>query len=246
MGNESVGFGGVTVSGPDTEKSPGALPSHSRKTRSGFGGSAPIEAAIAARTQVRVKLRRRIGRERHKRAFKATSEGDNPWRISAKKSTATELWYDIYHKLHSLGMTLNLFTDYSLRVLMYAALPDRERFSLDEVSDAYGISRDHVAKVVQCLVHAGYLSSQRGRGGGISLARPASEIRVGDIVRDTDGQKPFVECFNPKTNTCRLIGRCRLQGVLGEALRAFQAVLDSYTLADLVSKPAPLSKILAA
>jgi Rrf2 family nitric oxide-sensitive transcriptional repressor len=143
-------------------------------------------------------------------------------------------------------MTLNLFTDYSLRVLMYAALPDHERFSLDDVSGAYGISRDHVAKVVQRLVHAGYLSTQRGRGGGISLARPASEIRVGDIVRDTDGQQPFVECFHPATNSCRLIGRCRLQGVLGEAMRAFQAVLDSYTLADLVAKPGSLSKILAA
>ncbi|HET6408751.1 MAG TPA: Rrf2 family transcriptional regulator [Chthoniobacteraceae bacterium] len=143
-------------------------------------------------------------------------------------------------------MTLNLFTDYSLRVLMYAALPERERFSLDDVSGAYGISRDHVAKVVQRLVHAGYLSSQRGRGGGISLARPADEIRVGDVVRETEGQNPFVECFDPRTNHCRLSGQCRLQGVLGEAIGAFQSVLDSYTLADLVGKPRTLSKILAA
>jgi Rrf2 family nitric oxide-sensitive transcriptional repressor len=143
-------------------------------------------------------------------------------------------------------MTLNLFTDYSLRVLMYAALPDHERFSLDDVSSAYGISRDHVAKVVQRLVHSGYLASRRGKGGGIFLARPAEQIRVGDIVRDTEGQQPFVECFHPATNTCRLIGRCRLQGVLGEAVRAFQSVLDSYTLADLVAVPRTLSKILAA
>jgi Rrf2 family nitric oxide-sensitive transcriptional repressor len=143
-------------------------------------------------------------------------------------------------------MTLNLFTDYSLRVLMYAALPGRERFSLDEVSSVYGISRDHVAKVVQRLVHAGYLNSQRGRGGGISLARAASEIRVGDVVRATEGQIPFVECFDQETNHCRLAGRCRLQGVLSEAVGAFRQVLDQYTLADLVAKPSPLSKILAA
>jgi Rrf2 family nitric oxide-sensitive transcriptional repressor len=143
-------------------------------------------------------------------------------------------------------MTLNLFTDYSLRVLMYAALPENQRFSLDDVSSAYGISRDHVAKVVQRLVHSGYLASRRGTGGGISLARPADQIRIGDIVRDTDGQNPFVECFHAETNTCRLIGRCRLQGVLAEAVRAFQSVLDSYTLADLVSKPRILSKALAA
>jgi Rrf2 family transcriptional regulator, nitric oxide-sensitive transcriptional repressor len=142
-------------------------------------------------------------------------------------------------------MTLNLFTDYSLRVLMYAALPDRERFSLDDVSSAYGISRDHVAKVVQRLVREGFLTSQRGRGGGISLAQPATEIRIGDVVRQTEGHSPLVECFHLPTNTCRLIGNCRLQGVLKEAVGAFQPVLDSYTLADLVSKPRPLSRILA-
>lgn len=141
---------------------------------------------------------------------------------------------------------MNLFTDYSLRVLMYAALPDRGRFSLDDVSSAYGISRDHVAKVVQRLVHSGYLTSQRGKGGGISLAKPAEEIRIGDIVRETDSHHPLVECFVAETNTCRLMGRCRLQGVLGEAERAFQAVLDSYTLADLVAKPKIIAKALAA
>jgi Rrf2 family nitric oxide-sensitive transcriptional repressor len=143
-------------------------------------------------------------------------------------------------------MTLNLFTDYSLRVLMYAALPEFERFSLDDVSSAYGISRDHVAKVVQRLVHAGYLTSQRGRGGGISLAKSATEIRIGDVVRETGGHSPFVECFDPGTNTCRLMGSCQLQGMLAKAVNAFQSVLDSYTLADLVSKPRPLAKILAA
>jgi len=143
-------------------------------------------------------------------------------------------------------MTLNLFTDYSLRVLMYAALPDRTRFSLDEVSNAYGISRDHVAKVVQRLVRAGYLASQRGRGGGICLARPAEEIRIGEIVRETEGPSPLVECFHPPTNQCRLSGHCQLQGVLAEALSAYRAVLDKYTLADLVSRPRNLMKILAA
>jgi Rrf2 family nitric oxide-sensitive transcriptional repressor len=166
--------------------------------------------------------------------------------MTAKKSWATELWYGVYHNPLPQSMTLNLFTDYSLRVLMYAALPDRERFSLDDVSSAYGISRDHVAKVVQRLVHVGYLTSQRGRGGGISLARPASEIRVGDVVRETQGHSPLVECFHPPTNTCRLMGSCRLQGVLREAANAFQSVLDRYTLADLVAKPRPLTKILAA
>jgi Rrf2 family nitric oxide-sensitive transcriptional repressor len=143
-------------------------------------------------------------------------------------------------------MTLNLFTDYSLRVLMYAALPGNERFSLDDVSSDYGISRDHVAKVVQLLVRKGYLQSQRGRGGGISLARPPEEIGVGAVVRDTEGAQPLLECFHPPTNGCRLIGRCRLQGVLGEALAAFYAVLDRTTLAHIVSNPLALTSALAA
>lgn len=142
-------------------------------------------------------------------------------------------------------MTLNLFTDYSLRVLMYAALPGNERFSLDAVSSAYGISRDHVAKVVQNLVHEGYLHAQRGRGGGISLALPAESIRIGAVVRQTESHQPLLECFHPPTNGCRLIGRCRLQGVLGEALAAFYTVLDRTTLAQLVAQPNTLLKALA-
>jgi Rrf2 family nitric oxide-sensitive transcriptional repressor len=143
-------------------------------------------------------------------------------------------------------MTLNLFTDYSLRVLMYAALPGHERFSLDAVSSAYGISRDHVAKVVQYLVRGGYLNSQRGRGGGISIAKPPSEIRVGTIVRETESNTPLLECFHPPTNGCRLIGRCRLQMVMRKALDAFFAELDEVTLADLTGNPQALLKALAA
>lgn len=142
-------------------------------------------------------------------------------------------------------MTLNLFSDYSLRVLMFAAMPGHERFSLDDVSSAYGISRDHVAKVVQHLVRMGYLNSQRGRGGGISLDRSADLIRVGEVLRETQGRTALVECFEPATNGCRLSGRCRLQSVLAEALDAFHNVLDRYTLADLVAKPRPLLQALS-
>lgn len=142
-------------------------------------------------------------------------------------------------------MTLNLFTDYSLRVLMYAALPGRERFSLDDVSSDYGISRDHVAKVVQFLVRAGYLSSQRGRGGGISLARSPEDIRVGAVVRETEGVTPILECFSPAMNSCRLAGRCGLQGVIGDALAAFYAVLDATTLAQIVTNRSALNEALS-
>jgi Rrf2 family nitric oxide-sensitive transcriptional repressor len=133
-------------------------------------------------------------------------------------------------------MKLSLFSDYSLRTLMYAALRD-DLFQLDEVTSAYGISRNHVAKVVHQLAKLGYLETQRGRGGGIRLARPAEGIRIGALVRETEGQTALVECFNATTNTCPINGSCRLKGLLAEAMTAFFASLDRYTLRDLVSGP---------
>ena len=131
-------------------------------------------------------------------------------------------------------MKLSLFSDYSLRVLMYAALKD-DSFLMDEVTAAYGISRNHLAKVVHNLANLGYLYTQRGRGGGIHLALPPGEIRLGKVVRETENQPVFVECFDPITNTCPIIGSCRLNGILAEALNAFYASLDQHTLDDLVS-----------
>lgn len=133
-------------------------------------------------------------------------------------------------------MKLSLFSDYSLRVLMYAALKGGP-FLLDEVTEAYGISRHHLAKVVNRLAKLGYLGTLRGRGGGIRLAQAAGGIRIGALLRNTEDQPVFVECFNPVTNTCPVAGSCRLQGILGEALREFYASLDRYTLQDLVTGP---------
>jgi Rrf2 family nitric oxide-sensitive transcriptional repressor len=133
-------------------------------------------------------------------------------------------------------MNLSLFSDYSLRVLMYAALKGAS-FQVDEVTDAYGISRHHVAKVVHSLSRLGYLATRRGRGGGIVLGRPAGEIRVGTLVRQTEAQAPLVECFDPATNSCRIAGHCRLKGALAEAMRAFYESLDRLTLEDLVQGP---------
>ena len=143
------------------------------------------------------------------------------------------------------AMKLSLFSDYSLRTLMYAALTE-DRFQLDAVTAAYGISRNHLAKVVHQLGKLGYLDTQRGRGGGIRLARPAEEIRIGKLVRETEQQTVLVECFDAATNTCPLIGSCRLKGLLAEAVSAFYTSLDRYTLRDLVSGPqrARMSRVL--
>jgi Rrf2 family transcriptional regulator, nitric oxide-sensitive transcriptional repressor len=133
-------------------------------------------------------------------------------------------------------MKLSLFSDYSLRTLMYAALTD-ERFQREDVALAYGISRNHVAKVVHRLAKLGYLETQRGRGGGIRLTRPADSIRVGTLLRITEEQTPLIECFDAATNTCPLIGSCRLKGLLAEAMTTFFTSLDRYTLHDLVQAP---------
>ena len=133
-------------------------------------------------------------------------------------------------------MHLSLFSDYSLRVLMFATLKG-ESFLLDEVTTAYGISRNHLAKVVHNLAKLGYLETQRGRGGGISLVRPADEIRIGKLVKETENQPVLVECFDPATNTCPINGCCLLKGILAESMAAFYASLDRYTLKDLTSGP---------
>lgn len=133
-------------------------------------------------------------------------------------------------------MTLSLFSDYSLRVLMYAALKGSS-FQVSEVTAAYGISRHHLAKVIHNLARLGYLDTRRGRGGGIQLAQVPEEIRIGRLVRETEGQAVLVECFDAATNTCRLDGSCRLKGALSEAMAAFYASLDRLTLRDLVTGP---------
>lgn len=133
-------------------------------------------------------------------------------------------------------MHLSLFSDYSLRVLMFAALKN-DVFQLEEVTDAYGISRHHLAKVVHGLAKLGYLDTRRGRGGGIRLAHRSDEIRLGKLVRETEKPTAFVECFDAASNTCAISGSCRLKGILAEALKGFYAALDRHTLSDLVTGP---------
>lgn len=142
-------------------------------------------------------------------------------------------------------MNLTLFSDYSLRILMYAALNGNQQFSVDDVADAYKLSRHHVAKAVNFLAQAGYLTAKRGRGGGISLGKKPVEIRIGRLLRETEAGTPFIECFDATTNTCPLIKGCTLKGALLEAWNAFFDTLDKYTLADLVKRPERLQQALA-
>ena len=131
-------------------------------------------------------------------------------------------------------MRLSLFSDYSLRVLMFAALKE-EMFSISEVAEAYNISRHHLVKVVNYLAKLGYLETRRGRGGGIALGMPPEDIRIGMVVRRTEDTPFIVECFDKQHNTCPINGSCRLKGALAQAESAFYETLDRHTLRDLVT-----------
>lgn len=134
-------------------------------------------------------------------------------------------------------MQLSAFTDFSLRVLIYAAVRDDRLCTVDEIASAFDISRHHLVKVVNELGRLGYVETRRGRGGGFQLACVPAKTRLGDVVRQMEGNLTLVECFDRKTNACPLTRACGLKGALREAFDAFFAVLDRYTLADLVAEP---------
>lgn len=142
-------------------------------------------------------------------------------------------------------MELSRFTDYSLRVLIYAAAREGEKVTLGELAQAYRISHHHLVKIVHYLGKLGYLHNRRGRSGGILLGRKPGDIRVGDVVRRTETHFHLVECFSASTDTCRISPTCRLKGVLHEACEAFLDVLDHYTIEDLVQSRAPILRLLS-
>ena len=141
-------------------------------------------------------------------------------------------------------MRLTMYSDYAMRVLMYLALRRPELCTIQEIADAYGISKNHLMKVAYQLGLSGWIETVRGRGGGLRLARDPAEVRLGDVVRATEEDFRLVECFDPDSDTCRITPACRLQGVLREAGQAFLDVLDDYTLADLVDRPRALARLL--
>lgn len=142
-------------------------------------------------------------------------------------------------------MHITRFTDYSLRVLMYAGLRDGELCTIQEIADSYNISKNHLMKVVQELNIKGYLKAVRGKNGGLTLGRPANEINLGSLVRDTEQDFNIVECFS-EADTCTITPNCKLKSILAQALNAFLGVLDDYTLEDLLAPrtKAPLMKLL--
>jgi Rrf2 family transcriptional regulator, nitric oxide-sensitive transcriptional repressor len=137
-------------------------------------------------------------------------------------------------------MRLTVFSDYTLRVLMYLALDRTRLATIPEIAAAYGISENHLMKVVHQLVRAGVVESVRGKGGGVRLARAPEAIRLGEVVRASEGDAPIVECLSGNPTACRISSPCRLKGILVDAFAALYDSLDEHTLADLVETPRAL------
>ncbi len=134
-------------------------------------------------------------------------------------------------------MRLTSFTDFALRTLMrLAADPDRA-FTTEEIAQTYGISRNHLTKVVRELAEGGFIQTQRGAGGGLRLARPATEILLGAVVRRMEATQPLVECFRKDGGACLMTAQCRLKARLAQAREAFLAELDRTSVADCAWSP---------
>jgi len=133
-------------------------------------------------------------------------------------------------------MRLTTYTDYTLRVLMYLGLHQERSATIREIADAYGISKNHLMKVVHHLGMAGLVETVRGRNGGLKLKMRPEEINLGAVIRGSEPDFFIAECFNPEHNLCVLSPSCALQGVLHSATSAFLEVLDRNTLAGLLQR----------
>lgn len=141
-------------------------------------------------------------------------------------------------------MRLTQFSNYAIRILMYAGVRDGRLSSVPDMASAYGVSYDHLKKAAAELCRSGYMEAVRGRVGGVRLARRPEDINIGDVIRSMEGTVVLVECFDPASNTCPLAAACRLKNALQRATAAFFAVLDGYTLADLIDEPDHLAALL--
>jgi Rrf2 family transcriptional regulator, nitric oxide-sensitive transcriptional repressor len=145
------------------------------------------------------------------------------------------MWYRQYQFWRIL-MRLLASTDFALRVLMRLSAAPDTHVSTDTLARELVVSRHHLHKIVQYLTEAGLVRTIRGAHGGVMLARPASEIKVGEVIRSHEHDQPLVECFRADGGACTLLPRCRLRGMLDAAKNAFYQQLDRYTLADCLAR----------
>lgn len=141
-------------------------------------------------------------------------------------------------------MEVSSHADFSYRVLMYLALSGTKLVQVRTISEAYGISENHIMKVAQKLAKFGYVEAVRGRHGGIFLAKSPDKINLGQVFREMEPSLKLLECFNLKTNHCPIVNSCELKNTFKQALDSFLNVLDQKTLDQVLKKPKELQKIL--
>jgi len=137
-------------------------------------------------------------------------------------------------------MQITRYTDYALRVLIYLAMSPNRQANITEIADFFNISRNHLVKVVHQLGGKGFIKTTRGKGGGISLQHPPEMISIGEVVRSMETHFNWVECFDPVQQRCQLLPSCGLKHLLGRAGNAYLQVLDTATLADVLTNTTPL------
>ena len=137
-------------------------------------------------------------------------------------------------------MRLTAMTDYAMRLLMYVGEHPERLCTISEIAQAHGISEPHLMKITHRLAQKGWLETVRGKNGGMRLAQPAQDMRLGSIVRDTENDMALIECFQPDSK-CTLTGQCRLTHIIDQALQDFLYRLDQYTLADILTQPGSIS-----
>jgi Rrf2 family nitric oxide-sensitive transcriptional repressor len=142
-------------------------------------------------------------------------------------------------------MRLTYHTDYALRMLIHLEANRGRATRVADVADSYGLSRNHLLKVALRLGRLGYVTTLRGRAGGIALARDASDINLGAVVRQMEDDFAAVECLRQDGGLCVIAPACRLKGIVGRAIEAFLSVFDEYTLADITGNRAVLAQLLS-
>ncbi|BCP52731.1 protein aau3 [Kaistia sp. 32K] len=141
-------------------------------------------------------------------------------------------------------MRLTQQTSYSIRILLYCAANPGNNSRIKDIATTYSISELHLFKIMHVLVESGFVETIRGRNGGIRLARPANTITIGEVVRATESNFYLTDCFDTTNRDCPLVDSCGVNRILAEALRAFFAVLDSYTIADVAKDRGQLRGLL--
>lgn len=143
-------------------------------------------------------------------------------------------------------MRLTLFTDYSLRTLMYLSQHQNRVCTAREIAEKYDISLNHIVKVVHKLSQLGFIDSMKGKNGGIRLNREPAKINLWHLIKGLEPDFSVVECFNTSSNTCRIVLACGLRNIFQEAMQAFADTLAKYSLADAIAKPQLFAELLIA